>query len=60
MGRRPLYVFASIFGILFATSFNFLGSKYVAFSSFFEERTRGASYSEGTSAKMGPRSYTSD
>ena len=32
MGRKPLYVFASIFGILFATSFNFFGSKYFAFS----------------------------
>jgi putative flippase GtrA len=32
MGESPLYILASIIGILIGTIFNFLGSKYVAFS----------------------------
>jgi len=32
MGERPWYILASLLGILAATVFNFLGSKYVAFS----------------------------
>jgi len=35
MGGSPWYILASLFGIAAATSFNFLGSKYIAFSKFF-------------------------
>jgi dolichol-phosphate mannosyltransferase len=35
MGRKPWYILASFVGIFLATIFNFLGSKYIAFSSFF-------------------------
>ena len=37
MGDSPWYVLASFIGILAATIFNFLGSKYVAFSKFFQK-----------------------
>jgi dolichol-phosphate mannosyltransferase len=35
MGRSPWYVLASVAGIAAATLFNFLGSKYIAFSARF-------------------------
>ena len=35
MGESPWYILSSWLGILAATIFNFLGSKYIAFSKFF-------------------------
>jgi len=35
MGKSPWYILASFLGIVSATIFNFLGSKYIAFSKFF-------------------------
>lgn len=32
MGKSPLYILASVLGILVGTIFNFLGSKYISFS----------------------------
>ncbi|MFH1350398.1 MAG: glycosyltransferase family 2 protein [Pseudomonadota bacterium] len=37
MGESPWYVLASFLGIVAATIFNFFGSKYIAFSRFFEK-----------------------
>ena len=37
MGESPWYVLASFIGIVVATIFNFLGSKYIAFSKFFQK-----------------------
>jgi dolichol-phosphate mannosyltransferase len=37
MGESPWYILASFIGIVAATVFNFLGSKYVAFSKFFQK-----------------------
>lgn len=35
MGENPWYILASFLGIVSATIFNFLGSKYIGFSKFF-------------------------
>ena len=35
MGESPWYILASLLGIVSATIFNFLGSKYIAFSKLF-------------------------
>ena len=35
MGESPWYILSSFIGIAVATVFNFLGSKYIAFSKFF-------------------------
>jgi len=35
MGKSPWYILASLLGIVSATIFNFLGSKYIAFSKLF-------------------------
>lgn len=37
MGKSPWYVLASVIGIFVATFFNFLGSKYIAFSTRFHK-----------------------
>jgi dolichol-phosphate mannosyltransferase len=37
MGKSPWYVLASVVGIVAATLFNFLGSKYIAFSTRFHK-----------------------
>ena len=37
MGRSPWYVAASLIGILAATVFNFIGSKYIAFAGFLKK-----------------------
>ena len=38
MGENPWYILSSFFGIAAATIFNFLGSKYIAFSRVFSRR----------------------
>jgi dolichol-phosphate mannosyltransferase len=42
MGKRPWYVLASFLGIVSATIFNFLGSKYVAFKNIQQMRKKNA------------------
>jgi dolichol-phosphate mannosyltransferase len=41
MSERPWYILASLLGILSATIFNFLGSKYIVFSKDFPITKRG-------------------
>jgi dolichol-phosphate mannosyltransferase len=38
MGNRPWYILASFLGIVAATLFNFIGSKYIAFSKFLSKK----------------------